>query len=536
MPERDSHPGATPAKPVQAKLVVGAAHDPFEIEADRVADQVMARLARRDAPAAETTAHLSRIQRSTTSPPAVGVAGGVVEAGLESRIQRLQGRGQPLPTVLRSSMEGAFGAGFGDVRTHAGPEATALNRELGARAFTVGNDVVFGEGQCRPGTAAGQHLLAHELAHTLQQGGGARLQRKLAFEDTRWSDAKYLNASSGGGGGVLFVGEQSREVVVKPGEDMAIEGAMAAMLHTEVGEGVKSKKQTSALTLAPGLRVASPKESRAIKQAVTPLLSLAGANAPDIEGVQGKQFLQDRARRLVGALDQPGVVIQDLASGKEVKDALQDVAKHSEKKRFGGRRLRKTSPLRIFTDPRAIRALGATTAVDLFTGNKDRLLMYNHQNFMVTPYNISMIDNIWMGTDMSYFRTSEIIGHGGKKFTITADEGVRAWKADSDVKALATGHFETVSTKVFDEISMHAARNTRSVDKKAFKKLMQDNQSSFIKEFNKGLAAGREQLLTSLNVLMRNPAKLQKLVPKVDLSEILETMKKRKEFLEGGGA
>jgi hypothetical protein len=476
------------------------------------------------------------------SRPTIGVAGGAVDGGLESRIQRLRGAGHTLPNGLRSSMEGAFGAEFGTVRTHAGPEATALNRQLGARAFTVGSDIVFGEGQFRPETQGGQRLLAHELAHTLQQGGSARrtiqggplIQRKLTFEDTRWGDAKYLNASSGGGGGVLFVGEQGREVVVKPGEDMAIEGAMAGLLHNEVGEGAKKKGQ-STISLAPGLRVATAKESRAIKQAVTPLLNLAGAGAPDIEGTGGKKFLQGRARGLVGRLDQPGVVIQDLAAGKEIKDALKDVPKHTEKKVFGGRKLRKTSPLRIFTDPRSIRALGATTAVDLFTGNKDRLLMYNNQNFMVTPYGISMIDNIWMGTDMSYFRTQEIEGRGNTKITITADEGLRTWKKDPEVKALAGGNFDAITTRVWDELVAYAAKDTRKVDKKAFTKLMNDNKSKFFKGFNAGLAAGREQLLASLNALMRNPAKLQRLAPKVDLTEILATMQKRKEFLEDGG-
>ena len=72
--------------------------------------------------------------------------------------------------------------------------------------------------------------------------------------------------------------------------------------------------------------------------------------------------------------------------------------KHTKKKLFGGgRKLRKNSPMRIFTDARAIHALGSVTAVDLFTGNRDRLLQFNSENLIVSPYSLSMIDNVWMG-------------------------------------------------------------------------------------------------------------------------------------------
>ncbi|HKN90236.1 MAG TPA: DUF4157 domain-containing protein, partial [Acidimicrobiia bacterium] len=174
---------------MQAALVVGATRDLFEVEADRVAEQVIARLGRRsddetadrrpaaDAPSgrrAAPAAQLSRIQRSTTALPTVGVEGGAIDDALASRIQRPRGAGRALPNNLRSSMEDAFGAELGAVRIHAGPEATALNHELGARAFTVGSDIFFGEQQFQPGTRVGQRLLAHELAHTLQQGGSTR--------------------------------------------------------------------------------------------------------------------------------------------------------------------------------------------------------------------------------------------------------------------------------------------------------------------------------------------------------------------------
>ncbi len=75
-------------------------------------------------------------------------------------------------------MESRFGADFSDVRIHTGAEAAQLSRDLQAQAFTHGRDIYFGAGRYDPGTETGKRLLAHELTHTIQQTGGARLQRR----------------------------------------------------------------------------------------------------------------------------------------------------------------------------------------------------------------------------------------------------------------------------------------------------------------------------------------------------------------------
>jgi hypothetical protein len=79
------------------------------------------------------------------------------------------GEAAPLELSIRRLMEDRFRTDFGDVRIHTGPAAAALCRALQARAFTLGSDVFFGEGQYLPGSRAGQRLLAHELVHVLQQ-------------------------------------------------------------------------------------------------------------------------------------------------------------------------------------------------------------------------------------------------------------------------------------------------------------------------------------------------------------------------------
>lgn len=84
-----------------------------------------------------------------------------------------KGGGRPLDGGTRSQMEGAFGQDFGDVRVHTGGEASQSAASVQAHAYTVGNDVVFGEGNYSPGTDSGNKMLAHELTHVVQQRSGA---------------------------------------------------------------------------------------------------------------------------------------------------------------------------------------------------------------------------------------------------------------------------------------------------------------------------------------------------------------------------
>ncbi len=93
--------------------------------------------------------------------------GGVDAAALAARL----GPGRPLDGSARTRMEAALGHPFGDVRIHADERAAELSRELEARAFTLGSHVAFGSGELRPGEPAGDVLLAHELAHVVQQRG-----------------------------------------------------------------------------------------------------------------------------------------------------------------------------------------------------------------------------------------------------------------------------------------------------------------------------------------------------------------------------
>jgi hypothetical protein len=93
-----------------------------------------------------------------------------------SVIQRsagLLGPGRPLDGDVRSGMEARFDHDFSRVRVHSDEGSAAATRAYGALAYTTGCDIVFGPGQYRPDTATGRRLLAHELAHVVQQAGAA---------------------------------------------------------------------------------------------------------------------------------------------------------------------------------------------------------------------------------------------------------------------------------------------------------------------------------------------------------------------------
>ena len=146
---------------LQAKLFVGSSHDPLEQEADRVAEQVLAGPAtpgvRRAPPGIQRAAHVA--------PGAAGVSPRSVD-------HVLAGQGSPLPSGVQNDMSQRFGHDFSHVRIHTGSLAEASARDVHAKAYTVGHNVVFGAGQYAPDARQGQQLLAHELTHVLQQSGG----------------------------------------------------------------------------------------------------------------------------------------------------------------------------------------------------------------------------------------------------------------------------------------------------------------------------------------------------------------------------
>lgn len=110
-------------------------------------------------------------------------ANGVVDGAGDAVAAASASSGCSLPANLQRKFESSLGADLSGVRVHTGESSAAANDAVGAKAYTVGNDIHFGAGQYDPSSSAGEHLLAHEVAHTVQQSGGAAckaMQFKLA--------------------------------------------------------------------------------------------------------------------------------------------------------------------------------------------------------------------------------------------------------------------------------------------------------------------------------------------------------------------
>jgi hypothetical protein len=172
---------------IQTKLTISQSGDQYEQEAESVSVRVMRmepRLLQRSCACGGTcpkcqaerkTKHDARIQMKrvgsthsgqTNAPPSVH--------------QVLRSPGQQLDATTRAFMEPRFGQDFSGVRVHSDRAAAESARDVNARAYTVGRDVVFGDGSYAPGTNDGRRLLAHELAHVVQQqkvGSETSLQR-----------------------------------------------------------------------------------------------------------------------------------------------------------------------------------------------------------------------------------------------------------------------------------------------------------------------------------------------------------------------
>jgi hypothetical protein len=145
---------------LQRKLSVGASDDPLELEADRVADQVMAA----SNPRVDATAppQVSRFSRQSNTQ---------MDAAPTSVERVVSVASRPLDPALREDMEQRFARDFSQVRIHTGTNAERSASDVNANAYTVGQQIVFGRGQFAPGTRNGRRLIAHELTHVLQQEG-----------------------------------------------------------------------------------------------------------------------------------------------------------------------------------------------------------------------------------------------------------------------------------------------------------------------------------------------------------------------------
>jgi hypothetical protein len=165
---------------LQAKLTVGPANDRFEQEADAVADRVMRmadpRVSQSSGPTLSRECAACEEEGKEEHPLRGEAAGGGMDGSAAPPIVHdvLNSPGRPLDPATHDFMASRFGADFGNVRIHTDAQAARSAAAVGALAYTVGRNIVFGAGRYDSIGGAGRHLLAHELAHVVQQSFSPR--------------------------------------------------------------------------------------------------------------------------------------------------------------------------------------------------------------------------------------------------------------------------------------------------------------------------------------------------------------------------
>ncbi len=178
-------PAASP--PIQRKQVISSPGGPDEHEADDLAEAVLAMPDHTAKGSAQpmlqrkcTGCENEEKEPIKTKQAPSASKGTALDPG--PAVSAARHGGTPLPGEVRSYFEPRFGHDFSEVRVHVGPDPAAGAQAVQARAYTIGNEIVFGAGEFAPATSEGKRLLAHELAHTVQQAGTVG-QRKIQREE-----------------------------------------------------------------------------------------------------------------------------------------------------------------------------------------------------------------------------------------------------------------------------------------------------------------------------------------------------------------
>jgi hypothetical protein len=260
---------------IQPKLTINTPGDKYEQEADIMAEKVMRK--EENFAAASGQPHKSQQRKCASCEEEVedqglmrkaenGV-GAIAEPSLLSQLNASKGSGMPLPSSTKGLMENSFGKDLSQVRVHSDQKAIEMSRGIHAKAFTHGNNIYFNTGEFRPHTSVGKRLLAHELAHTIQQGG--KISRStIQREEKKEGDEKPVTTK------VEVVTEhdfsenktKAKATTTRSAEEKVAKGVTATATEKTSDEGIagtaeiKAKDKSSGLSVAGGIKAESPSD------------------------------------------------------------------------------------------------------------------------------------------------------------------------------------------------------------------------------------------------------------------------------------
>jgi hypothetical protein len=273
------------------------------------------------------------------APAEVGAAGGALSPATTGAVASLLDRGSPLPAPLRSAMESAFETDLGSVRLHTGEASARLNEAVHARAFTVGRTIFYGGAAADLQTGRGRQVLAHEVAHVLQnrrvgESTGRRTIRRFDvslefFDDPDISNARVSGLAFNHRPGDTFVGERAEGLggdpygtrrhlvswaLEKEYYQETVRGRTISDLVGIFGASAPTKQRVEAAIKA---RIAGEREHRFVhqgsKQGNEALGQMEQQGKAELRrpGLLAEDVLRAHVKAFLGAIDMPSGASQD---------------------------------------------------------------------------------------------------------------------------------------------------------------------------------------------------------------------------------
>ena len=290
------------------------------------------------APCAECSERDEAIRRKSTSSVENGPA---LSAGLSSYIAGSIGRGASLNGSVRAPLETSFGTALGQVRVHSDADAAKAAAELNAEAFTLGGTIWFGQEMYRPESARGRHLIAHEVAHTLQQRGDGVARSLIVGKSSDPSEQQADRAADLAVSGQRVASPGSSPSVIRRKVKTVGPGANSDQRLVEMEDGTRYKvnrfrtitTETSEEYLPPRIKPKIDFDKVSIK------IEWCKGTKGEIElGADAPKQVQDLAKRIGGVIQKGGTsdeVLKEIQGSKITPFAKFDIAKSGDWKVTG---------------------------------------------------------------------------------------------------------------------------------------------------------------------------------------------------------
>lgn len=252
---------------------------------------------------------------------------------VEKKLFENKGKGEKLDDDTRITMETGLGADLKDVSIHKGGDATDMNRELRAQAFTHGKDVFFNQGKYEPDTVGGRHLLAHELTHVVQQGAA---EQKVSAEKIDKNNAERLKPPPEPTDKKAIAAEKQTEEQVEQNKAEAEAEQKAAMpTQTPAGDtaGTEVTQDESRQEEVPAdeEKVAEKPKAKKPKKAAKKAAPKAKKKAAGKAGVATGEVSKHLKKATKAKFNSKNLKISQLANNEKKKETPETKLKQTEK-------------------------------------------------------------------------------------------------------------------------------------------------------------------------------------------------------------